>query len=69
MLANKFIELCFRLNMTILHTTALVVPDFGSVKFLLSISSMNQLNSMIDVSSRQISIRKKIIYFQKLFSQ
>ncbi len=50
--ANKFIELCFRVrNDYMLHTTALVVPDFGSVKFLLSISSLNHLNSVIDVSS------------------
>ncbi len=60
MLANKFIELCFRVKDDyILYTTALVVSEFGSVKFLLSISSMNQLNSMIDVLSRQISICKK----------
>ncbi len=58
--ANKFIELCFRVKDDfILITTALVVPDFGSVKFLLSISNMNHLNSVINVSSRQISIRKK----------
>ncbi len=58
--ANKFIELCFRVKDDfILHTTALVVPDFGSVKFLLSISSMNHLNSVIDVSSRQILNCKK----------
>ncbi len=37
--ANKFIELCFRLkDEYILHTTALIVPDFGSVKFILSMS-------------------------------
>ncbi len=60
MLANKFIELCFKVKDDyILYTTALVVSEFGSVKFLLSISSMNQLNSMIDVLSRQISICKK----------
>ncbi len=54
--ANKFIELCFRVKYEfILTTTALVVPDFGSVKFLLSISSMNHMNSVIDVSARQIS--------------
>ncbi len=42
MKANKFIELCFRVKDDyILHTTALVVPDFGSAQFLLSISSMN----------------------------
>ncbi len=52
-----FIKLCFRVkNDDILHTTTLVVPDFGSVKFLLSISSMDQLNSVVDVSSRHISI-------------
>ncbi len=53
MIANNFIELCFRVKDDyILHTTVSVVPDFGSVKFLLSISSMNKLNSMVDVSSR-----------------
>ncbi len=66
--ANKFIELCFRVKDDyILHTTALVVPDFGSVKFLLSISIMNHLNSVIDVSSRQISIRKKSFVFKTCF--
>ncbi len=50
---NKFIELCLRIKDDyILHITALVVPDFGSVKFLLSISSMDHLNSVIDVSAR-----------------
>ncbi len=68
MLANKFNELCFRLKDDyILHTTALVVPDFGSVQFLLSISSMNQLNSVIHVYSRQISIRKKSFVFKTCF--
>ncbi len=34
MKTNKFIELCFRVKDDyILHITALVVPDFGSVKF------------------------------------
>ncbi len=57
--ANKLIELCFKVKDDyILHTTALVVPDFSSVKFLLSISNMDHLNSVIYVSSRQISIRK-----------
>ncbi len=33
MIVNRFIELCFRLKDDyILHTTVLVVPDFGSVK-------------------------------------
>ncbi len=63
--ATKLIELCFRVKDDyILHTTALVVTDFGSVKFLLNISSMNHLNRMIDVSSRQISIRKKSFVFK-----
>ncbi len=66
--ANKFIELCFRVKDDfILTTTALVVPDFGSVKFLLSISSMNHINSVIDVSARQISIRKKSFVFKTSF--
>ncbi len=66
--ANKFIELYFRVkDGYILHTTALVVPDFGSVKLLLSISSMNQLNSMIDVSSRQVSIGKRSFVFKSSF--
>ncbi len=66
--ANKFIELCFRVKDDfILYTTALVVPDFGSVKLLLSIFSMNHLNSVIDVSSRQISIRKKSFVFKTSF--
>ncbi len=49
--ANKFIELCFRYDY-ILYTTTLVVPDFSSVKFLLSISSLDNLSSVIYVSSR-----------------
>ncbi len=66
--ANNFTELCFRVKDDfILNTTALVVPDFSSVKFLLSISSMNQLNSVIDVSSKQISIRKKLFVFKTSF--
>ncbi len=66
--ANKFIELCFRVKDDfILTTTALVVPHFGSVKFMLSISSMNHLNSVIDLSSRQISIHKKIFVFKTSF--
>ncbi len=62
---NKFIELCFRVKDDFtLHTTALVVPDFGSMKFLLSISSMNHLNSVIDLSSKPISICKKSLVFK-----
>ncbi len=66
--ANQFIELCFRVkNDFILTTTALVVPDLGSVKFLLSISTMNHLNNVIDVSARQILIRKKSFVFKTSF--
>ncbi len=60
---NKVIELCFRDDF-ILTKSALVVPNFGSVNFLLSISSMNHLNSVIDVSTRQISIRKRSFVFK-----
>ncbi len=68
MLANKFIALCFRVKDDyILHTTALVVPDFGSVKFLLSISSINQLNCIIDVPSGHISIHEKSFVFKSCF--
>ncbi len=66
--ANKFIELCCIVKDDfILNTTALVVPDFGSVKFLLSITNMNHLNSVIDVSARQISIHKKLFVFKTSF--
>ncbi len=44
-----------------------MVPDFGLVKFLVSISSMNHLNSVIYVSARQISIRKKSFVFKTSF--
>ncbi len=63
--ANKFIELCFRVNDDfILTATTLVAPDFSSVKFLLSISSMNHLNHVIDVSARQIPFSKKPFVFK-----
>ncbi len=68
MKAIKFIELCFRVKDDyILHNTALVVPDFGTVILLLNICGMNNLNSVIDVSSRQISIRKKSFAFKSSF--
>ncbi len=44
-----------------------MVPDFGSVKFLLSISSMDYLNSVIDISARQISILRKSFVFKSSF--
>ncbi len=65
MKVNKFIELCLKVKDDyILQTTALMLPDFGSVQFLLSISSMSQLNSVIDVNSRQITIWKKSFIFK-----
>ncbi len=65
---NNFIELCFRVKDDfMLTTTALVVCDFSSVKFLLNISSMKHLNSVIDVSARQISIQKKLFMFKTRF--
>ncbi len=68
MIANKFIELYFMVKDDyILHTAALVVLDFSLAKFLLNISSMNQLNSMVDFSSRQISIRKDSFVFKSCF--
>ncbi len=68
MLGKMFIELFFRVKDDyIFHTTALVGPDFCSVQFLLSSSSMNQLNSMIDVLSIQISINKKSFVFKSCF--
>ncbi len=49
---EEMVEIYFRLKDNyILNTTDLVVPNFGSVKCLLSISSMNKLNSVIDVAS------------------
>ncbi len=53
--------------MIILHTTALVVPDFGSVKFLLSISNMDHRSSVIDLSACQISIHRKSFVFKCSF--
>ncbi len=65
--ANKFIELCFRVKYDFINTTtALVVPDFGSVKFLHSISSMKH-RCVTDVSARQIAIHKKSFVFKTSF--
>ncbi len=51
----------------ILGPWTLVVPDFGSVQIVLSISSMSQLNSMIDVNSRQITIQNESFVFKTCF--
>ncbi len=40
--ADSFIEVCFKINDDlVLHTAALIVPDFSNVKFLLSTKSMS----------------------------
>ncbi len=58
--ASKFIELSFIVkDGYILSITALIVPDFGSVKFISSTTSMIQLNSVIDIASQRVNIRKK----------
>ncbi len=63
--ASKCIEICFKVKDDfILSTTALIVPDCGSVKFILSTTSMIQLNSIINISSQKISIRKKSFVFR-----
>ncbi len=53
-----------RLKKTILSTTALIVPDFGSVKFILNTTSMIQLNSAIDLPSQRLNIRKNSFVFK-----
>ncbi len=66
--ANKLIELCFKVkDEYIPQTTALVLPNCGSVQFLLGISSMSQLNSVIDVNSRHITIWKKSFIFKTCY--
>ncbi len=50
---NNFIEICFKVKDDfILSTTALIIPDFGSVKFILSTTSIMQLNSVVDLASQ-----------------
>ncbi len=64
-IANIFIEICFKVKDDyILHTTALIVPDFGSIKFILSTTSMIQLNNVIDAANQKIYIRKKSFVFK-----
>ncbi len=63
--ASKVIEICLKVKDDfILSTTTLIVSDFGSVKFILSTTSMIQLNSIIDISSQEINIRKKSFAFR-----
>ncbi len=63
--ASNFIELCFKVKDDyILSTTALIVPDFESVKFILSTTIMIQLNSVIDITSQKVNIRKNSFVFK-----
>jgi hypothetical protein len=62
---DKFIEVCFKVKDNyIMQTTALIVPDFGNVKFILSSGSMTQLKSIIDMSDLKISVHKKSFLFK-----
>ncbi len=57
---DSFIEICFRLSSeTVLFTTALLIKDFGSVKFLLSTNSMSKLDSILDLKDNVIKFRRK----------
>ncbi len=63
--SSKVIEICFKVKDDfILSTTGLIVPDIGSVNFILSTTSMIQLNSVIDISSQKVSIRKHSFVFR-----
>ncbi len=70
--ADSFIEVCFKINDNlVLRTTALIVPDFGNVKFLLSTKSMSELQTRIDIASKKIIMKKNsfifiLTYFLKL---
>ncbi len=63
--ASKFIEICFKFkNDFILGTTALIVPDFGPFKFILNTTGMIQFNSVIDITSQNVNIRKNSFAFK-----
>jgi hypothetical protein len=62
---DRFIEICFKVKKDyIMQTTALLVPDFGNVKFILSSGSMTQLQSILDMSELKISIHKRSFLFR-----
>ncbi len=64
MVADCFIEVCVKINDNlVLYTTALVVPDFGNVKFLLSTKSMSEIQTRIDIASKKIIMKKKSFIF------
>ncbi len=57
--------MCFNINDNlVLHSTVLVVPDFGNVKFLLSTNSMSELQTRIDITSKKIIMKKKCLIFK-----
>jgi hypothetical protein len=65
--ANRFIELCFKVNEDyILNTTALIVPDFGVTKFILSTRSMAHLQGVLDFAKNRITIRKSSFAFHTM---
>jgi hypothetical protein len=62
---DRFIEICFKIKDDyIMQTTALIVPDFGNVKFILSSGSMTQLKSIINMSDLKITVHKKSFLFR-----
>ncbi len=66
--SDKFIEVCFKINENlILHAIALVVQNFGNVKFLLSTKSMFELNTQIDIASKRIIMKKKSFIFKNTY--
>ncbi len=66
--SDCFIEVCFKINEDlVLHTTALVVPDFSNIKFLLSTKSMSELQTRIDLASKKIVMKKKSFIFKITF--
>jgi len=62
---DTFLEIQFKIKEGyMLRTTALVVPDFGNVDFILSTKTMEKLGSVIDLEEKKIKIRKKSFVFK-----
>ena len=62
---DRFLEICFKVKGDyIMQTTALLVPDFGNCKFILSSGSMTQLKSVINMSELKITVHKKSFLFR-----
>lgn len=63
--ADTFIEFCLKLKEGhYLQSTALVVPDFGNVKLIISNVTMSKMETVIDVASCKLKIRKKSFVFK-----